>query len=324
MRQAFSWQIGRRALALGERTLVMGIVNITPDSFSDGGLFLAPEQAVRHALELLEQGADILDLGGESTRPGAAVQPRTAGTQEAPKHAPHEVPGGSSSRVPSVSAEDEIARVVPVIERLKRERPDCVISIDTYKAAVARWAVAAGAEIVNDVSGGTWDAEMLPTVGQLDCGCVLMHMRGRPEDWRTLPPLDDVVGTVTRELEIAAAKAMGAGIARERIVLDPGYGFGKSFDENYPLLAHFGDLRKLDFPLLAGTSRKSFIGRTVGQRLAEVNHEAAHDVSPTERLHGTIATVAAVILKGAQIVRVHDVRPAIEAAAIADAIVSAE
>ncbi|HWR34892.1 MAG TPA: dihydropteroate synthase [Clostridia bacterium] len=323
MRQAFSWQIGRRSLALGERTLVMGIVNITPDSFSDGGLYFAPERAVDHGLELLEQGADILDLGGESTRPGAAVQPGTAGTQEAPQGAPlskHD----ASYWLPSVSAEDEIARVVPVIERLKRERPDCVISIDTYKASVARRAVEAGAEIVNDVSGGTWDAEMLPTIGELGCGCVLMHMRGRPEDWRTLPPLDDVVGTVARELEIAAAKAMGAGIARERIVLDPGYGFGKSFDENYPLLAHFGDLRKLGFPLLAGTSRKSFIGRTVGQRLAEVSHESAHDLSPAERLHGTIASVAAVILKGALIVRVHDVRPAVEAAAVADAIVSAE
>jgi dihydropteroate synthase len=186
------------------------------------------------------------------------------------------------------------------------------VSIDTYKARVARAAVEAGAEIANYVSGLRWDAEMAPTLAGLRCGVVLMHMRGRPAEWRTLPPLADPVGLVSRELREGAEAALAAGIGRERIVLDPGFGFGKSFDENYPLLAHFDELHQLGFPLLAGVSRKSFIGRTLARN--------GSDAPPQERLYGSLAAITAAILKGAHIVRVHDVKAAAQAARIADAI----
>ena len=243
MRPHFTWQLRSRTLDLGPRTLIMGVLNVTPDSFSDGGRFFEPGTALEHGLELLDEGADILDIGGESTRPGAAAV----------------------SGQPAVSAEEELRRVMPVIEELLRRRPQTIVSIDTYKAQVARAAVEAGAEIANDVSGLHWDAEMAPTLAGLKCGVVLMHMRGRPAEWRTLPPLADPVGTVKRELRRGAESALMAGVARTRIVLDPGFGFGKSFDENYPLLAHFDALQELRYPLLAGVSRKSFIGRTLAK-----------------------------------------------------------
>jgi dihydropteroate synthase len=190
-----------------------------------------------------------------------------------------------------------------------------VLSVDTYKADVARAAVAAGAEIVNDVSGFRWDDKMSKTVAELKCGAVLMHMRGRPEEWRTLPPPGDIVLLVKRELKDWAEKAVLAGVRRERIVLDPGFGFGKSFDENYPLLGRFNELQVAGFPLLAGTSRKSFIGRTLGRD--------GKDVPPEERLYGTLATQTALVLKGAHILRTHDVKAAVEAARVTDAILQA-
>jgi dihydropteroate synthase len=288
IRPHYQWQLRSRTLALGERTLVMGIVNVTPDSFSDGGQFLSHEKAIAHALRLLEEGADIIDIGGESTRPG----------QKQP-----------------VSAQMELDRVLPVIEAVRNEVPRAVISVDTYKSEVASAAVAAGAEIVNDVSGLHWNAGMASTIAGLKCGAVLMHMRGRPEGWRNLPPLENPVALVKKELGEIADSAMVGGIARDHIVLDPGFGFGKNYDENYPLLAHFDELHELGFPLLSGTSRKSFIGRTVsgdGKR-----------VPPEGRLHGTIATITASILKGAHMIRVHDVKPAVEAAKVADAILAA-
>ncbi len=290
MRPHHTWQLRSRTLELGRRTLIMGVLNVTPDSFSDGGRFFEPRAAIEHALELLDEGADILDIGGESTRPGAAAV----------------------SGQPAVSAEEELRRVMPVIEELLRRRPQTVVSIDTYKASVARAAVEAGAEIANDVSGLRWDPEMAPTLAGLKYGVVLMHMRGRPAEWRTLPPLTDAVGLVSRELREGAAAAVTAGIARERIVLDPGFGFGKSFDENYPLLAHFDKLHRIGFPLLAGISRKSFIGRTLASN--------GSDAPPQERLYGSLAAMTAAILKGAHIVRVHDVKAAAQAAKIADAI----
>lgn len=290
MRPHFTWQLRSRALELGPRTLIMGVLNVTPDSFSDGGRFFEPRAAIEHALELLDEGADILDIGGESTRPGAAAV----------------------SGQPAVSAEQELRRVMPVIEELLRRRPQAIVSIDTYKASVARAAVEAGAEIANDVSGLRWDAEMAPTLAALECGVVLMHMRGRPAEWRTLPPLADPVGLVSRELRRGAEAAAMAGIARKRIVLDPGFGFGKSFDENYPLLSHFDALQELRYPLLAGVSRKSFIGRTLASN--------GSDAPPQERLYGSLAAMTAAILKGAHIVRVHDVKAAAQAAKIADAI----
>jgi len=308
MRSVFQWNLGGRSLELGKRTLIMGIVNVTPDSFSDGGRFLDRDQAVAHAERLLEEGADILDIGGESTRPGAHVDVGSSKTVEGQKGA-----GGAS--VPTVSAEEELDRVLPVIAELKKKHPAAVLSVDTYKADVARAAAGAGAEIVNDVSGFRWDARMAKTVAELKCGAVLMHMRGRPEEWRSLPPPGDIVLLVKRELKEWAEKAVLAGVRRERIVLDPGFGFGKSFDENYPLLGCFSDLQATGFPLLAGTSRKSFIGRTLGK--------GGKDVPPEGRLYGTLAAQTALILKGAHILRTHDVKATAESARVADSILQA-
>jgi dihydropteroate synthase len=198
---------------------------------------------------------------------------------------------------------------------LKKKHPAAVLSVDTYKADVARAAVAAGAEIVNDISGFRWDATMAKTVAELKCGVVLMHTRGRPEEWRTLPPAGEIVLLVKRELKEWAEEAVLAGVRRDRIVLDPGFGFGKRFEENYPLLGRFDELHEAGFPLLAGTSRKSFIGRTLGSD--------GRDVPPEGRLYGTLATQTALILKGAHILRAHDVKAAVEAARVADAILRA-
>jgi len=308
MRPVFQWNLGTRSLDLGKRTLIMGVLNVTPDSFSDGGQFLDRDQAIEHAQRLLDEGADILDIGGESTRPGARVE-IAAPPQAAVKK------GTSANLKSAVTAEEELKRVLPVIAELKKKFPAAVLSVDTYKATVARAAVGAGAAIVNDVSGFRWDPQMAKTVAELKCGAVLMHMRGRPEEWRTLPPPGDIVLLVKRELKDWAEKAVLAGVRRERIVLDPGFGFGKSFDENYPLLGRFSELQAAGFPLLAGTSRKSFIGRTLAK--------GGKDAPPEERLYGTLATQVALILKGAHILRTHDVKAAVEAARVADAILQA-
>jgi|SRR5579864_6667220 len=308
MRAVFHWNLGSRVLELGKRTLIMGVLNVTPDSFSDGGLCLAPDKAIEHGERLLDEGADILDIGGESTRPGTRVAPND------PLTASQAHPAKSESKA-AVSADEELQRVLPVIEGLKRKRPTAVLSIDTYKSRVARAAVNAGAEIVNDVSAFRWDSLMAKTVAELKCGAVLMHSRGRPEEWRNLPPPGDIVLLVKRELKEWAESAVLAGVRRERIVLDPGFGFGKRFEENYPLLAKFSDFQSTGFPLLAGTSRKSFIGRTLGR--------SGQDVPPEGRLYGTLATQAALILKGAHILRTHDVKPAVEEARIVDAILQA-
>ena len=308
MRPVFQWNLGTRSLDLGKRTLIMGVLNVTPDSFSDGGQFLDRDQAIEHAQRLLDEGADILDIGGESTRPGARVE-IAAPPQAAVKK------GTSANLKSAVTAEEELKRVLPVIAELKKKFPAAVLSVDTYKATVARAAVGAGAAIVNDVSGFRWDPQMAKTVAELKCGAVLMHMRGRPEEWRTLPPPGDIVLLVKRELKDWAEKAVLAGVRRERIVLDPGFGFGKSFDENYPLLGRFSELQAAGFPLLAGTSRKSFIGRTLAKD--------GKDAPPETRLYGTLATQVALILKGAHILRTHDVKAAVEAARVADAILQA-
>jgi dihydropteroate synthase len=316
MRPVFQWNVGGRSLELGKRTLIMGIVNVTPDSFSDGGQFLERDKAVGHAERLLDEGADILDIGGESTRPGARVdagaptptETNPAGTKKA-------LAANLNSGAPAVSAEEELKRVLPVVAALKKKHPAVVLSVDTYKADVARAAVAAGAEIVNDVSGFRWDARMAKTVAELKCGAVLMHTRGCPEEWSTLPPAGDIVLLVKRELKEWAEKAVLAGVRRERIVLDPGFGFGKRYEENYPLLGRFDELQSDGFPLLAGTSRKSFIARTLGRD--------GKDVPPEDRLYGTLATQTALILKGAHILRTHDVKAAMEAARVADAILLA-
>ncbi len=300
MRPHFRWQLRSRTLELGQRTLIMGVVNVTPDSFSDGGDFLQPERAVQHALQMLDEGADILDIGGESTRPGA----RVAGDE------------ASTKAKPIVTEDEELRRVMPVLEGVLQARPAAVISMDTYKAGVARAGVGAGAEIVNDVSGFQWDPHMAKTCAELHCGVVLMHTRGQPQRWRELPHEPDITAMVDHDLSNRLLVALTSGVERTRIVLDPGFGFGKNFEDNYPLLAHFDRLHRLGFPLLAGTSRKSFVGRTVGKRTGK-------DAPPSERLYGSIAAMVASILGGAHIVRVHDVKAAVEAAAVADEVLTA-
>jgi dihydropteroate synthase len=307
MRPVFEWNIGSRSLPLGKRTLVMGVINVTPDSFSDAGLYFDCDRAVEYGLQLIADGADIIDIGGESTRPGAKV---LASTEDAGS----DTAGQAPQDRPPVSEKEELERVIPVISVLKKRRPEAVISVDTYKANVARAAVEAGAEIVNDVSGFRWDPQMVKTLAGLKCGAVLMHMRGRPEEWRTLPPVSDVVTLVRRELRAWADAAQLGGVKRERIVLDPGFGFGKSFQENYPLLKRFEELHELRYPLLAGVSRKSFIGRALVRN--------GNDAPVNDRLYGTLAAETAVILKGAHIIRTHDVRACADAVRIADVVVS--
>jgi dihydropteroate synthase len=298
MRTVFDWNIGSRSLALGKRTLVMGVLNVTPDSFSDGGQFLDPEKALEHVLRMLDEGADIIDIGGESTRPGARVNP--AGSSKAPEPAK------------PVTEKEERERVIPVITKLKQKRPDIVISIDTYKATVARAAIEAGAEIVNDISAFRWDPVMAKTVAELKCGAVLMHMRGRPEEWRKLPPVADIVVLAKRELRDWADAATMAGVKRERIAVDPGFGFGKNFEDNYPLLRRLDEFHQLRYPLLAGLSRKSFIGRMLKRD--------GKDAAIPERLYGTVAAETVAILKGVHIIRTHDVRACVDAARIADVV----
>jgi dihydropteroate synthase len=291
MRPVFEWQIGSRALQLGKRTVIMGVVNVTPDSFSDGGINFDRDRAVEYALTLLRDGADIIDVGGESTRPGAKVISA-------------DEPGEA------VSEKEELERVIPVISGVKQKNPKAIVSVDTYKAAVARAAVKAGAEIVNDVSGFLWDPQMRKTLAELKCGAVLMHMRGRPAEWRTLPPLSDVVTSVKRELRERSDAAVIAGMKRERMVIDPGFGFGKNREENYPLLRRFEEFHQLRFPLLAGVSRKSFIGRALAHN--------GTDAGVADRLFGTLAAETVAIMKGAHIIRTHDVRACADAVRIAD------
>lgn len=287
-RPQFRWALRTRSLTLAERTLLVGVVNVTPDSFSDGGNFFSATSAIDHALRLLDEGADMLDIGGESTRPGTR---------------------------PPVSTQEELDRVLPVMEGILQRRPETILSIDTYKAETARAAVRAGAQIVNDVSGFLWDPAMAAACAELRCGVILMHTRGRSSEWRTQPPLphEEVVPLVLRELKQRADAAISVGIEPAAIVLDPGFGFGKVLDENYPLLARFDELHTLGYPLLAGVSRKGFLGRTLAQMYG-------HDVPTDQRGIATVAAVTAAVLAGAHLVRVHDVKTAREAVVVADAI----
>ena len=293
------WKLRTRSLEPGRRTLVMGVINITPDSFSDGGLFLVPEAAVARALQLLDEGADLLDLGAESTRPGSEA---------------------GNAAAAAVSTNEEQARLLPVIEGILAAMPGAILSADTYKSATARAALAAGVEIINDVSGFCWDKTMPSVCAQSACGVVLMHTRGRPDQWRAQEklPADVLIETIRAGLSASYEIATRAGIAPEAIVLDPGYGFGKKFDENYTLLAHQAELLALTRPLLAGISRKSFLGHTLAPLFGGTQ-------APIEaRQTAGIAALVAAILHGASIVRVHDVRSAAEAAHIADAILAAD
>jgi dihydropteroate synthase len=285
----------------------MGILNVTPDSFSDGGRFLAPETALDQALRMLDEGADLLDLGGESTRPTSTP----------------------------ITPDEEQSRVLPVLDAILRHRPDAILSIDTYHAATARRAIDAGAEIVNDVSGMLWDTSgeagdsaMATTIADLRCGAVLMHTRGRPADWPSLPPLPpaEILPLVLTGLRHSLDLAHAAGIPTDQIVLDPGFGFGKLGTENYTLLAHLADLHQLGLPLLSGISRKGFLAQTIAKAIAALNQPAAgpnQPIPPEARATATQAANVASILAGAHILRVHDVRATRESAAIADAILAA-
>ncbi|HEY0263366.1 MAG TPA: dihydropteroate synthase [Granulicella sp.] len=290
-RPRFDWRLRTRTLPLGERTLLMGILNITPDSFSDGGHFAAPHDAIDHALVLLDSGADLIDLGGESTNP----------------------------RSRPITPEEEWTRVRPVLEAILRARPEAILSIDTFHASTARRAIEAGAEIVNDVSGFTWNPEMACACAEMACGVVLMHTYGRPQEWATQPRLEhrEILPLVTTGLASSLAAAHSAGIVPERIVLDPGFGFGKIGAENLTLHAQLDQLHALGHPLLVGTSRKGFLG----QALVPLHHGKAP--APDDRLCATLASNVAAILAGAHILRVHDLRPAAEAAAVADGILAA-
>ncbi len=237
----FQWNIGRRSLPLGERTLIMGVLNVTPDSFSDGGRFSRPKSAIAHGLALLDEGADILDIGGESTRPGAS----TASSQ-------------TPSLARAVSAQEEIDRVLPVIQAILQQRPHAVLSIDTYKSTVARSALEAGAEIVNDVSGFTWDSAVAATIAAHPCGSILMHVRGLPHQWRTPPPVPDIVSLVSEELRERAAAALDAGIARTSIVLDPGFGFGKTSTRTILCSPALPSFTLSAFPCLPQSHAKAF------------------------------------------------------------------
>lgn len=256
----------------------MGILNTTPDSFSDGGIYRTPAEAIERALEMFDEGADLVDIGGESTRPG--------------------------KRDP-VSSQEEIGRVLPVIEGVLRHRPGSILSIDTWKSATARAALEAGAEIVNDVSGLLWDSTLANLCARADCGVVLMHTRGRPEEWRALPPMEEVVPQVAQELDHRMRAVIEAGIHRDHLVLDPGFGFGKVFEQNYVLLAGIQELARLGQPIAAGVSRKSFLAR---------------DLAPLDRVNASIAAATTAILLGAHMVRAHDVRQTRQAADVADAV----
>lgn len=279
-RNEFVLKTSRREIALGERTLVMGILNVTPDSFSDGGIFYAPDKAIERGRRMAEEGADIIDIGGESTRPGSA----------------------------SVPAHVELKRVIPVIEGLTK-KIKIPVSIDTKKAKVAGQAVDAGAEIVNDVSALNGDRKMAQTVADKRAALVLMHMRGKPAGMQKGNlEYNDLMGEIAEYLKKSCDKAIKAGVKKNSIVIDPGIGFGKTLQDNYRIIKNLSGLKALGLPVLIGTSRKSFIGNVTGEE-------------PRERLEGTAATVAAAIMNGCHIVRVHDVAAMKKVAAITDAIV---
>lgn len=290
-RTRFAWQLRTRTLTLGGSTSVMGVLNVTPDSFSDGGRLGSAQQAIDAGLDMFFHGAAIVDIGGESTRPGATG---------------------------SLSTQQEMDRVLPVIEGIRRAQPDALLSIDTYRAATAQASIAAGAEIVNDVSGLLWDEAMAATCANLGCGVILMHTRGRPAEWKMLPPLAPaaVVPLVRDGLRARLEAAQAAGIAAQRIVLDPGFGFGKAFAENYPLLRELRALAVLGCPLCVGVSRKGFLGRTLAPLYGG-------DAPAGARENATLAATTIAVLHGAAIVRVHDVGPAVEAVMIADATLDA-
>ncbi len=270
--------VGERVMEFGHKVHLMGVLNVTPDSFSDGGQFFERQSAIEQALQLVEAGADIIDVGGESTRPGA--QP--------------------------VNADEEMERVIPVIEEIRRHS-DAWISVDTYKADVAEAAVAAGAHLVNDISGLGFDERMASTVADAECGLVLMHIRKTPATMQNEIHYDDLIGDITSYFKKRLQRADEAGIDGDKILLDPGIGFGKTVAHNYRIIRELAAFRQLKKPLLVGTSRKSFIG-------------AVTDRGADERLFGTAATVACAVFSGADVVRVHDVAELNDVVRVAEAV----
>jgi len=280
-RKHFQLSLPSRTLCLGQRTLIMGVLNVTPASFSDGGKFLAPRRAIEHAFAMESAGADLLDIGGESTRPGSSDTP----------------------------AEEELARILPVLKGLQG-RLKIPISIDTQKAEVAEAAIAAGAEIINDISGLRSDPRIAGVAARNCVPLILMHMRGSPRSMQKGPFARNVTKDVTRGLRASVALARKDGVSKSQLILDPGIGFGKSFSQNYELLAKLPELAKLGFPLVVGTSRKAFLGATLAR--------GGTPAVPEERIWGTAATVTASILGGAHIVRVHDISEMVQVARVAD------
>jgi dihydropteroate synthase len=283
LRRKFRLKLCSQTLVLGERTLIMGVLNVTPDSFSDGGKYDQPEFAIKHALAMEQAGADLLDIGGESTRPGSE----------------------------ETSASEELDRILPVLEGL-RGRLKIPVSVDTQRSTIAELAICAGAEIINDVSGLRGDARMAEAAAKHGVPLILMHMRGEPRTMQRGPFARDVVRDVTQGLRESVAQARKAGVAKSQIILDPGIGFGKSYAQNYELIEKLPRLAALGYPLLVGTSRKGFLGATLAR-----NGKFA---PPEARIWGTAATVTASILGGAHIVRVHDVSEMVQVARVADCV----
>ncbi|MCS7262280.1 MAG: dihydropteroate synthase [Aquificaceae bacterium] len=284
-RRSFKLQYGGKILPLGLKTAIMGVLNVTPDSFSDGGLYLEPSRAVKRAVEMVEQGADIVDIGGESTRPGSQ----------------------------RISAEEELRRVLPVLREVRKELPKVWISVDTYKAQVARVCLEEGADMVNDVSGGTFDPQMREVVSQYNCPYVLTHVKGRPETWRESPPTyEEMVEEINLWFEERLRALKTAGYTGQAI-LDPGIGFGKLPEHNVEILKRFEEFRVFGLPLLVGVSRKSFIGLVLEGLLKK-------KTEPQERLYGSLGALAPAVLKGAHIVRVHDVEQTRQFLALLDTV----
>jgi dihydropteroate synthase len=278
------WKLRKRSVNLSRSGLIMGVLNVTPDSFSDGGRFVDQEAAFRHAERMVEEGATILDVGGESSRPGSDP----------------------------VALEEELRRVIPVIKRIRARFPDLFLSIDTYKAETARQALGAGADIVNDISALRGDTEMMDVLRQSDAGVILMHMRGRPKTMQVNPRYDDVVQEVFEFLRQRRDDLVGCGIDRSRIAIDPGYGFGKRVHDNMQLVRHLVRLGDLGQPIVVGISRKSMIAYLLGDP----------GLQSEERLWPTVALTSLLREKGAHIFRVHDVRPNLEALRMTEAILS--
>lgn len=278
----YVWKVKDKEIELGQKTLIMGVVNVTPDSFSDGGLYIDKEKAFKHAIDLYENGADIIDIGGESTRPFAEP----------------------------VSVEEEISRVVPVIEMIKNHNREILISVDTYKSETAKRALEAGADIVNDISGLNFDENMSKVVANSKAGLIVMHTRGKPQDMQKNTEYEDFMGEVIENLSNSINKAINAGIERERIAIDPGIGFGKNFEHNLFILKKLKEFSIFGLPILIGTSRKSFLGKITGKEASERDDE-------------TMVSVGIAIINGAHIVRVHEVKRMKDAVKVADAIKNA-